>query len=189
MGKKASSIVRQVEGTVLLHVNFSVKQDPSLGQEVMGLVSATYAYRDYKFAKDCKWIPDDMKEEYLQNVKVVEKAMLRAVNESSYGREHIVPGILQFSFVLLESLEEGNHKELCNLSGMRLWSSVNSHPFSKARAEHAIIRLLRNLVQSYPYPMLEHVSRLKELLDYFTFMHGKVAAHLVTALLPHQIQP
>jgi Fanconi anemia group I protein len=38
MGKKASSIVRQVEGTVLLHVNFSVKQDPSLGQEVMGLV-------------------------------------------------------------------------------------------------------------------------------------------------------
>lgn len=38
MGKKASSIVRQVEGTVLLHVNFAVKQDPSLGQEVMGLV-------------------------------------------------------------------------------------------------------------------------------------------------------
>lgn len=45
-------------------------------------------------------------------------------------------------------------------------------------------RLLRNLVQSYPYPMLELVSCLKELLDYFTFMHGKVAAHLVTALLP-----
>jgi Fanconi anemia group I protein len=32
--------------------------------------------------------------------------------------------------------------------------------------------------------MLEHVSRLKELLDYFTFMHGNVAAYLVTALLP-----
>lgn len=38
MGSKASSIVRQVEGTVLLHVNFAVKQDPSLGQEVVGLV-------------------------------------------------------------------------------------------------------------------------------------------------------
>lgn len=45
-------------------------------------------------------------------------------------------------------------------------------------------RVLSNLAQSYPYPMLEHVSRLKELLDYFTFMHGKVAAQLVTALLP-----
>lgn len=36
--KVASSIVRQVEGTVLLHVNFAVKQEPTLGQEVMGLV-------------------------------------------------------------------------------------------------------------------------------------------------------
>lgn len=36
--KKASSIVKQVEGTVLLHVNFAVKQDLSLGQEIMGLV-------------------------------------------------------------------------------------------------------------------------------------------------------
>ncbi|KAI3897969.1 hypothetical protein MKW92_037613, partial [Papaver armeniacum] len=33
-----SSIVRQVEGTVLLHFNFDVKQDPSLGQEILGLV-------------------------------------------------------------------------------------------------------------------------------------------------------
>lgn len=32
--------------------------------------------------------------------------------------------------------------------------------------------------------MLEHVPRLKELLDYFTFMNGKVASYLVTALLP-----
>ena len=47
-----------------------------------------------------------------------------------------------------------------------------------------ICRLIGNLVQNYPYPMLEHVSRLKELLDYFTFMHGKVATYLVTALLP-----
>lgn len=35
---KGGSIMRQVEGTVLLHVNFAVKQDPSLGQEVLGLV-------------------------------------------------------------------------------------------------------------------------------------------------------
>ncbi|KAL2459279.1 hypothetical protein Fot_54968 [Forsythia ovata] len=35
---KGGSIMRQVEGTVLLHVNFAVKQDPSLGLEVLGLV-------------------------------------------------------------------------------------------------------------------------------------------------------
>lgn len=45
-------------------------------------------------------------------------------------------------------------------------------------------RLLGYLIQSLPYPMLEHVSRLKEFLDYFTFMHGKIAICFVTALLP-----
>lgn len=29
-----------------------------------------------------------------------------------------MPSILQFAFVLLESVEEGNYKELCNLSGV-----------------------------------------------------------------------
>lgn len=45
-------------------------------------------------------------------------------------------------------------------------------------------RLLDYLVQSYPYPMLEYVSRMKELLDYFTFMHGKTSIRLVKAILP-----
>ena len=40
LGSKMTSTVRQVEGTVLLHVNFAVKQDPSLGKEVMGLIKS-----------------------------------------------------------------------------------------------------------------------------------------------------
>lgn len=40
--KSGGSIMRQVEGTVLLHVNFAVKQNPSLGQEVLGLVRSDY---------------------------------------------------------------------------------------------------------------------------------------------------
>lgn len=47
-----------------------------------------------------------------------------------------------------------------------------------------LYRLLGSLVQSYPYPMLEHVGRLKELLDYFTFMPEKVSISLATSLLP-----
>lgn len=35
---KGGSIIKQVEGTVLLHMDFAVKQDPSLGQEVLSLV-------------------------------------------------------------------------------------------------------------------------------------------------------
>ncbi|XP_020595299.1 uncharacterized protein LOC110035406 [Phalaenopsis equestris] len=36
--KAPASVVRQVEGTVLMHVNFSIKQDPSLGSEVIAVV-------------------------------------------------------------------------------------------------------------------------------------------------------
>lgn len=33
-----SSIMRQVEGTILMHVNFAVKQDPPLGQEMLMVI-------------------------------------------------------------------------------------------------------------------------------------------------------
>ncbi|KAG2317355.1 hypothetical protein Bca52824_020477 [Brassica carinata] len=40
-GSKAESrvayVLKQIEGTILLHANFAVKQDPSLGQEVVVL--------------------------------------------------------------------------------------------------------------------------------------------------------
>ncbi|PPD99864.1 hypothetical protein GOBAR_DD03117 [Gossypium barbadense] len=246
LGSKMASTVRQVEGTVLLHVNFAVKQDPSLGKEVMGLVKSDLrafnhftvavllsvsrvrrfsessmailktalltAYRDYKFTKECKWIPDDIKGEYLKSVKVVEKSVLRAVNESNYGREHMVPSILQFGFILLESVGEVNCKELGNSNGLlgiqelgiqmlktlfevhdmarnevltQIMEQVKFRILSlKPELSRPILRLLCYLIQCYPYPMMEHIPRLKELLDYFTFMDGKIASYLVSALLP-----
>ncbi|KAK4405547.1 Fanconi anemia group I protein [Sesamum angolense] len=149
---KGGSVMKQVEGTVLLHVNFAVKQDPSLGQEVLGLVrldsrafnhftvavllsvarirrfsetalgvlkSALFnAYKDYKFAKVCRWISAKLSEEYLENARVIEKAILKAVNASHCGREHIVPSIVQLGFGLLEGVEEGIQKEISKSDGL-----------------------------------------------------------------------
>ncbi|KAJ7955128.1 Fanconi anemia group I protein [Quillaja saponaria] len=239
---KGRSITRQIEGTVLLHMNFAVKQDPSLGQEIMGLVRSDprafnhftvsillsiasvrrfnensmgilktvllNAYHDYNFAKDCKWLPDDLKEDYKRNIKVIEKEVLSAVNESNNGREHILPSILQFGFLLLESVEERKWKDLCNSGPMMgieqlgiemLKSLFEVHYMNrneiieqckfrilslKPEQSISIIRLLGYLTQNYPYPMLEHVSHLKELLDYFTYEPGKIATFFITALLP-----
>lgn len=47
LGRKTSSIVRQVEGTVLLHVNFAVKQDPLLGQELIGILRSDVRVFNY----------------------------------------------------------------------------------------------------------------------------------------------
>ncbi|XP_031091549.1 Fanconi anemia group I protein homolog isoform X2 [Ipomoea triloba] len=239
---KGGSTVRQVEGTVLLHVNFAVKQDPSLGLEILGLVrsycpafnhfavtvllsvarirrftestigvlkTALFAaYRDSSFAQDCKWLSGDLKEEYLKTARMMEKALLGTVNDSNLGREHVVPSIVQLGFLLLEGVEEGSHKEFDKLDGILgpeelgtqvLRSLFEVHDMArneiieqcklrvlslKPEQGLPIVRLLGCLIRRYSYPMLEHVSHLKALMDYFTFMNGKVSSHLVTALLP-----
>ncbi|GFQ03410.1 fanconi anemia group i protein [Phtheirospermum japonicum] len=238
---KGSSIMKQVEGTVLLHLNFAVKQDPSLGQEVLGLVrldSSAFnhftvvvllsiarirrfgesaigvlktallnAYKEYKFAKVCTWLSDEVKNEYLENARVVEKAILKAVNASHYGREHIVPSIVQLGFVLL-GVEDGTPKEIAKSDGLmgpeELGAQVlkclfEVHDMSRneiieqckfrvlsLKPENCfpITRLLGHLVLVHPLRMLDHMSHLKEMLDYFTFMDDRISYNLVTVLLP-----
>ncbi|KAK9136852.1 hypothetical protein Sjap_007446 [Stephania japonica] len=242
-GSKVSSMIgRQVEGTVLLHVNFAVKQDPFLAQEFMGVARLDHrafnhflvsvllsvarvrrfsespiavlksavltSYQDYKLARDCKWLPDPLKEECLQTLKRVQKAVITSIKESNYGGEHIVPSMVQFGLVLLESVEGENYEKVGNFDGLMdieelgvhiLKSVFDVHDMArneiieqckahilclKPQQNQVIIKLLGCLVRSYPYLMLEHVARLKELLDYFTYMHFKTASSLVTALLP-----
>ncbi|KAL0457426.1 UNVERIFIED_CONTAM: Fanconi anemia group I protein [Sesamum latifolium] len=236
---KGGSVMKQVEGTVLLHVNFAVKQDPSLGQEVLGLVrldsrafnhftvavllsvarirrfretaigvlkSALFnAYKDYKFTK---WLSAELSEEYLENARVIEKAILKAVNASHCGREHIVPSIVQLGFGLLEGVEEGNQKEISKSDGLMgteelgmqvLKCLFEVHDMSrneiieqckfrvlslKPERCFPITRLLGYLVLVHPRSMLDHVSHLKEMLDYFAFMDDRISPHLVTILLP-----
>ncbi|VFQ70471.1 unnamed protein product [Cuscuta campestris] len=138
----------------------------------------------------------------------MEKALLRNVNESNCGREHVVPSIVQLGFLMLEGVEEGSHKDFNKLDGIMgpeelgtamLRSIFEVHDMARNEIIEQcklrilslnpeqgllIVRLLGCLIRRYSYPMLEHISHLKALLDYFTFMNGKVSSHLVTALLP-----
>ncbi|CAH8359476.1 unnamed protein product [Eruca vesicaria subsp. sativa] len=240
--RRVASVVRQIEGTVLLHVNFAVKQDPSLGQEVVALVKCDDrafsrfavavlfsvarvrrfgesalgvlrtallgAYNDYRFSKDCKWLPDELKEESLLHAKFVEKSLLRAVSECKYGREHVFPSVIQFGFMLLESVEEGRSNEFggsCGVLGIEklsiqiLGTLFEVHDMTrneiieqckfrilslKCAKSKPILRLLGCLVQRYSLIMLEYVHHLKELLDYFTFMEGNISCFLVSAIIP-----
>ncbi|KAF8052490.1 hypothetical protein N665_1554s0003 [Sinapis alba] len=239
---RVASVLRQIEGTVLLHVNFAVKQDPSLGQEVVALVKSDLrafnhftvavlfsvarvrkfaenslgilrtallsAYSDYRLSKDCKWLPDELKEESLLHAKLVEKSLLRAVSECKYGREHVFPSVIQFGFMLLESVEEGRSNEFGGSSGVLgveklsiqiLGTLFEVHDMTrneiieqckfrilslKCAKSKPILRLVGCLVQRYSLIMLEYVHHLKELLDYFTFMEGNISCFLVSAVIP-----
>ncbi|KAG2305565.1 hypothetical protein Bca52824_034216 [Brassica carinata] len=239
---RVASVLRQIEGTVLLHVNFAVKQDPSLGQEVVALVKSDLrafnhftvavlfsvarvrkfgenslgilrtalltAYNDYRLSKDCKWLPDEVKEESLLHAKLVEKSLLRAVSECKYGREHVFPSVIQFGFMLLESVEEGRSNEFGGSSGVLgveklsiqiLGTLFEVHDLTRneiieqckfrilsliCAKSKPILRFLGYLVQRYSLIMLEYVHHLKELLDYFTFMEGNISCLLVSAVIP-----
>jgi len=45
-------------------------------------------------------------------------------------------------------------------------------------------RLLGCLILSHPFPMLEFIAHLKELLDYFSFMNDKISTGLISCVLP-----
>ncbi|KAL0918554.1 hypothetical protein M5K25_010568 [Dendrobium thyrsiflorum] len=240
--KGSPSVARQVEGTILMHVKFAVKQDPSLGSEVIAVVRSDFgtfnhfaaavllsvasirrfneisigalksvvigSHLDCKIARDCKWLPDITKEELLQTAKHVEKALVRTINESSSGREHLVPSILQFGFIMLDSVDgkncEGSGtsnglmgceelgiqmlKTLFDVHEMTRNQMIEQCKFRILSLNHQksspVIKLVGYLVKDYPYPMLEYVARLKELLDYFTFMHEKTAISVIDAILP-----
>ncbi|KAI4364453.1 hypothetical protein MLD38_020543 [Melastoma candidum] len=236
------SLAREIEGTVLLHVNFAVKQDLTLGKEVMAILkeerpfggfnhfsvavvlsvarvkrfneaclailkkAILTAYVDSKSAADCKWLPNGSGKEFSLRFSVVEKAVMRAVNESSHGREHLVPSILQLAFLLLESAEETSQRR-CNgtVSGIEelgiqmLQTVFELHEMArseiieqskfrilsmKVELGFLIVRLLGHLICYHIYSMVDYTSRLKELLDYFNYMHGDVATFAVASLLP-----
>lgn len=40
------------------------------------------------------------------------------VSDSNFGREHVVPSIVQLGFLLLEGVEEGSYKEFDKLDGI-----------------------------------------------------------------------
>ncbi|XP_078445412.1 fanconi anemia group I-like protein isoform X2 [Wolffia australiana] len=240
--KGAAGIVRQVEGTVLMHFNFAVKQDPALGKEVMGIVRreadvvnhfcvavvlsiarvrrlnessilllrslAVGCYGDYR---DCKWLPPCIKEECLSTAKCVEKSLMRAINENNSGREYIVPSSVQLGFALLEPVEVlggraserfDDPEQLMGAKELGIWilkmifevhDMARNEIIEKCKLRilslkpqeiSSMTKLLGTLIQSFPYPMLEQNGRLKDLLDYFSFMHGNPARAVVLSMLP-----
>ncbi|EEE59036.1 hypothetical protein OsJ_10793 [Oryza sativa Japonica Group] len=237
------SIARQVEGTVLMHVAFAVKQDPALAREVVAAVKADAAgtlsgfavavllsvarvrrfndaavgvlrdavitsRRDYRISRRCKWLPECLKGECARAANCVEKALLKAVGESIGGREHVVPSIVQVGFLLLEASDSDRKEEvgfnegvmsteevgvnmlksLFDIHGMARTEIIEQCKFRilsvKPSQSLPVIRLLGGLVRTHPFQMLEYISHLKELLDYFAFLNDKISIGLINCILP-----
>ncbi|CAN6306702.1 unnamed protein product [Urochloa humidicola] len=170
--------------------------------------AATVSRRDYRMSRRCKWLPDCMKEEYARATHCVEKGLLKAVDESIAGREHVVPSIVQLGFLLLEVLD-GDRAEEAGLGegvmstaeiGISMLNSLfEIHEMTrneiieqckfrilsaKPQQSAPVLRLLGCLIRGHPFPMLEHIAHIKELLDNFSLMNDKISTGLITCILP-----
>lgn len=164
--------------------------------------------RDYRMSRRCKWLPDCMEGEYARATQCVEKGILKSVDESIVGREHVVPSIVQVAFRLLE-VSEGDQGEEAGLGegvmsteeiGINMLKSLfEVHEMArteiieqckfrilsaKPQQSVPVLRLLGCLILSHPFPMLEFIAHLKELLDYFSFMNDKISTALISCILP-----
>uniref|UniRef100_A0A453I4T5 FANCI solenoid 4 domain-containing protein n=2 Tax=Aegilops tauschii subsp. strangulata TaxID=200361 RepID=A0A453I4T5_AEGTS len=170
--------------------------------------AATTSRRDYRMSRRCKWLPDPLKEESVEAAHCVEKALLKAVAESIGGREHVVPSIVQVGFLLLEASngdpgdEDGPDEGVMSTEeiGVNMLKSLfETHEMArteiieqckfrilsaKPQQSAPVLRLLGCLVRSHPFPMLEYVAHLKELLDYLPFMNDKISTGLINCILP-----
>ncbi|KAJ1297201.1 hypothetical protein BS78_01G359500 [Paspalum vaginatum] len=169
--------------------------------------AATVSRRDYRVSRQCKWLPDCMKEEFVRAAQCVEKGLLKAVDESIVGREQVVPSTVQLGFLLLE-VSDNDRGEQAGLGGVMTTEEIGINMLKSLFEIHAmarteiieqckfrilsakpqqstpVLRLLGCLIRSHPLPMLEYTAHLKELLDYFSFMSDKISTSLISCLLP-----
>ncbi|MQM05472.1 hypothetical protein Taro_038280 [Colocasia esculenta] len=112
--KGAAAIIRQVEGTVLMHFNFAVKQDPLLGQEVLRILRTnTGVFNHFAAAvllsiARVKRLGDScislLRSMVVASYRDYRFARWYFINDNC-GSEYIVPSSVQFGFVLLESVD------------------------------------------------------------------------------------
>ncbi|RLN40612.1 hypothetical protein C2845_PM01G14520 [Panicum miliaceum] len=170
--------------------------------------AAAVSRRDYRMSRRCKWLPDCMKEELTRATRCVEKGLLKAVDESIVGREHVLPSIVQVGFLLLE-VPDGDRTDEAGLGegvmgteeiGINMLRSLfEIHEMArteiierckfqilsaKPQQSAPVLRLLGCLIRGHPFPMLEYIAHLKELLDYFSFMNDKISTGLISCILP-----
>ncbi|CAN6289497.1 unnamed protein product [Urochloa humidicola] len=191
-------------------VLLAVARVRSFNEGAVGVLrdAAVVSRRDYRMSRRCKWLPDCMKEEYARATHCVEKGLLKAVDESIVGREHVAPSIVQLGFLLLE-VSDGDRAEEAGLGegvmstaeiGISMLNSLfDIHEMArneiieqckfrilsaKPQQSVLVLRLLGCLTRGHPFPMLEYIAHIKELLDNFSIMNDKVSTGLISCILP-----
>lgn len=235
--------LRHMEGTVILHVTFAVKQDQELGKEFVKylktcqttpgsiltpfnialvlsiaqihrfeetifefLKSAVLrSFKDEERRKQSKWV-----RESIPACFSVQEQVLETVRNSLFGWDHVTQGLVQLGFTLMDAFGPKSFETSSspNLSPTQLAYKLGSSLLLDTFKAHELVRseilqqilnrvitkattpvnhfidLLASTVHAAPHVLLESLPRVKEALDYLSFLQPKSAEGFLKAIQP-----
>ncbi|KXJ09897.1 Fanconi anemia group I protein-like [Exaiptasia diaphana] len=235
--------LRHMEGTIILHITFAIKQDQNLGKELIKYLKASQSspgkiltpftvalalsvgqihrfeemifdilkssilrsFKDGERRRQSKWIKENVPECFK-----VQEYILETVQNSLFGWDHVTQGLVNLGFLLMDSFgpkafESHTAEQLspaqhsCNLGCDILLNTFKGHEMVRAEILEQIlnrvvtkattpvshfINLLSSTVLSAPHVLLESLPKVKEALDYLSFLPPRTAEGLLRALQP-----
>eukprot|EP00698_Gefionella_okellyi_P015230 TRINITY_DN4297_c0_g1_i1.p1 TRINITY_DN4297_c0_g1~~TRINITY_DN4297_c0_g1_i1.p1 ORF type:complete len:1288 (-),score=301.62 TRINITY_DN4297_c0_g1_i1:2000-5287(-) len=236
----SAEVLLPVEGTVILHVNFAVKQDQDLGRELLKLVKTAghispfllalllslariQRFEDAALDVIKSWIVRCLRdnsrrqhplwEEGVQRLSPIdnpEDVLLRVVENSSHGWDHITHGVVRVALILIDAQAAarfGGHtdsKKTENDAAIQLgikvlYSLFRRHEavrdeileqiFSRVitRSDAAVryLELLAKIVNEHQQQIIsDFLQRIKESLEYLAYLPPATGSALLTAVQP-----
>ncbi|XP_055955282.1 Fanconi anemia group I protein [Patella vulgata] len=239
--------LRYTEGTVILHIVFSVKQDQELGREFIRYLKNTLlvhpvkvlapfnlalalsvarihrlqdqlydfikstilkSFKDKDKENNSKWI-----RELVPDTVDITSYVLETVDNSKYGWDHVLQGLVQLGFTLMDSCgpKSAFGKEIyqatiktpsqftCQLGKQVLKNTVKVHEVVRLEILDQIFNrivtkatqpishyldLLSDIVSSSPHFLLEAIPKVKEAFDYLSYLPTSSGQGLLTAIQP-----
>ncbi|XP_048585448.1 Fanconi anemia group I protein isoform X2 [Nematostella vectensis] len=235
--------LRHMEGTVILHVTFAIKQDQELGRELIKYLKAYQnspshiltpytvalalsvtqihrfeenvfdflkasiikSFKDDERRSQSKWIKENVPE-----TSEVYDHILETVQNSLFGWDHVTHGLVQLGFILMDcfgpktfdtqsSSIASPAQQACKLGSALLLDTFKAHEMVRTEILQQILNrvitkattpvshfvdLLSSAVASAPHVLLESLPKVKEALDYLSFLPPSTAVGLLKALQP-----
>ncbi|XP_076434906.1 Fanconi anemia group I protein-like [Babylonia areolata] len=241
-------VLRQTEGTAILHISFAVMEQRELGQEFLKYLKAWQfscasrvlspfnvalalsiagmnvlneqileflkstvlrSFRDHQRHEQSYWVRENFSEQ-----RDIQQMVLETVTSSSSGWEHVVQGLVQLGFLLMDSfgprlvfgrpetMVKGQltpNQSACQLGSKILLKMFKGHEivrsdilgqiFNRVMTETSAptshyLSLLSEAVQTAPLFLLESVGKVREVFDCLPLLPPDTAQGLLVALLP-----
>ncbi|XP_053406526.1 Fanconi anemia group I protein-like [Mercenaria mercenaria] len=167
------------------------------------------SYKDHEKQSQSCWI-----QEVVSDMVSVEEYVIQTVQNSTYGWDHVVQGLVQLGFILMDSfgpkavfgridilpsIQTGPTHQTCQLGAKILLKTFKAHEMVRSEILEQIfnrvitkatspvshfLELLGDIVFASPQLLLDSTTKVREMFDYLSFLCPTSAEGLLRAIQP-----